>query len=76
MRLFIAVSLTEITVIGTSLKVTVFQKIFFASSGPLVPRFTAIITSLPAFLDQSTNSLSPNWFVSMTPQASSGLDGR
>ena len=28
MRLFIAVSLTEITVIGTSLKVTVFQKIF------------------------------------------------
>lgn len=75
MRLFIAVSLTEITVIGTTLKVTVFQKIF-ASSGPLVPRFTAIITSLPAFLDQSTNSLSPNWFVSMTPQASSGLDGR
>ena len=28
MRLFIAVSLTEITVIGTTLKVTVFQKIF------------------------------------------------
>ena len=28
MRLFIAVSLTEITVIGTALKVTIFQKIF------------------------------------------------
>ena len=28
MRVFIAVSLTEITVIGTTLKVTVFQKIF------------------------------------------------
>src|SRR5215468_1693209 len=47
-----------------------------ASSAPLVPRFTAIIGSRPAFAHQAINSFVPNAFVSVLNQASSRRRGR
>ena len=43
---------------------------------PRVPRFTAIITSEPAFLLQEANSLTPTRLGSVLRQASSSRRGR
>ena len=47
-----------------------------AASMPRVPRFTAIITSEPAFLLQEANSLTPTRFGSVLRQANSSRRGR
>ena len=47
-----------------------------AASMPRVPRFTAIITSVPAFFAQEANSLTPTRLGSVLRQASSSRRGR
>src|SRR5690348_597718 len=47
-----------------------------AASTPRVPRFTAIIGSLPTMRDQLVNSSTPTWFVSSERQARSSRVGR
>ena len=53
-----------------------YSKILQASAIPLVPKFTAIITSDPTFLVHLVNSFKPTLFSSMLFQASSRRLGR
>ena len=47
-----------------------------ASRGPRVPRFTAIIGSVPTTRHQAANSSTPKVFGSIVFHAKSGLEGR